>query len=96
MRKLFQTIFLCAAPFMASAQNGLSAINEATSMLISYIDPITRFIMAVSAVIALFGVGRVYSKSQSGDPDAVKSGISWIVAMLFLIIGTLSVRSFLL
>ena len=42
--------------------NGLTGIAEATSMVTSYFDPLTRLIYAVGAVVGLIGGIKVYQK----------------------------------
>lgn len=39
--------------------NGLSGINEATSMVTSYFDPATKLIYAIGAVVGLIGGVKV-------------------------------------
>ena len=63
-----QTSFLtlAAVGFTAASVlaqgNGLSGITEATSMVTSYFDPLTRLIYAVGAVVGLIGGIKVYQK----------------------------------
>ena len=63
-RRLFLT--LAAVGFTAASVlaqgNGLSGITEATSMVTSYFDPLTRLIYAVGAVVGLIGGIKVYQK----------------------------------
>ncbi len=96
-RKLF-TLFLIAATINQSfaAGNGLSGINEATSMVTSYFDPGTKLIYAIGAVVGLIGGVKVYSKWSSGDPDTTKTAASWFGACIFLIVAATILRSFFL
>ena len=63
-KRLFLT--LAAVGFTAASVlaqgNGLSGITEATSMVTSYFDPLTRLIYAVGAVVGLIGGIKVYQK----------------------------------
>ena len=63
-KRLFLT--LAAVGFTAASVlaqgNGLSGITEATSMVTSYFDPLTRVIYAVGAVVGLIGGIKVYQK----------------------------------
>lgn len=63
-KRLFLTFAaagLTAAAALAQG-NGLSGITEATSMVTSYFDPLTRLIYAVGAVVGLIGGIKVYQK----------------------------------
>ena len=80
----------------AAAGNGLSGINEATSMVTSYFDPGTKLIYAIGAVVGLIGGIKVYSKWSSGDPDTSKTAASWFGACIFLIVAATILRSFFL
>lgn len=97
-KRLFLT--LAAAGFTAASAlaqgNGLSGITEATSMVTSYFDPLTRLIYAVGAVVGLIGGIKVYQKFSSGDPDTSKTASSWFGACIFLIVAATVLRSFFL
>ena len=47
---LFSAALLLAASSAFAQGNGLSGINEATSMVTSYFDPATKLIYAIGAV----------------------------------------------
>ena len=91
---------LAAAGFTAASAlaqgNGLTGITEATSMVTSYFDPLTRLIYAVGAVVGLIGGIKVYQKFSSGDPDTSKTAASWFGACIFLIVAATVLRSFFL
>lgn len=80
----------------AAAGNGLSGINEATTMVTSYFDPGTKLVYAIGAVVGLIGGIKVYSKWSSGDPDTSKTAASWFGACIFLIVAATILRSFFL
>lgn len=94
--------FLIAAVLLLSISsafaqgNGLSGINQATSMVTSYFDPATKLIYAIGAVVGLIGGIKVYSKFSSGDPDTSKTAASWFGACIFLIVAATILRSFFL
>lgn len=97
-KRLFLTFAaagLTAAAALAQG-NGLSGITEATSMVTSYFDPLTRLIYAVGAVVGLIGGIKVYQKFSSGDPDTSKTASSWFGACIFLIVAATVLRSFFL
>ena len=97
-KRLFLT--LAAAGFTAASAlaqgNGLTGITEATSMVTSYFDILTRLIYAVGAVVGLIGGIKVYQKFSSGDPDTSKTAASWFGACIFLIVAATVLRSFFL
>ena len=94
--------FLIAAVLLLSISsafaqgNGLSGINQATSMVTSYFDPATKLIYAIGAVVGLIGGVKVYSQFSSGDPDTSKTAASWFGACIFLIVAATILRSFFL
>lgn len=97
-KRLFLTLAaagLTAASALAQG-NGLSGITEATSMVTSYFDPLTRLIYAVGAVVGLIGGIKIYQKFSSGDPDTSKTAASWFGACIFLIVAATVLRSFFL
>lgn len=59
---LFSAALLLAASSAFAQGNGLSGINEATSMVTSYFDPATKLIYAIGAVVGLIGGVKVYGK----------------------------------
>lgn len=79
-----------------AAGNGLSGINEATSLVTSYFDPGTKLVYAIGAIVGLIGGIKVYSKWSSGDPDTSKTAASWFGACIFLIVAATILRSFFL
>ena len=87
---------LLSATRASAAGNGLSGINEATSMVTSYFDPGTKLVYAIGAVVGLIGGIKVYSKWSSGDPDTSKTAASWFGACIFLIVAATILRSFFL
>ena len=61
-------MILCSVEFVSAAGNGLSGINEATTMVTSYFEPGVKLIYAIGAVVGLIGGVKCYSKWSSGDP----------------------------
>ena len=86
---------LCSALACFAQGNGMAGISEATNMVTSYFDPLTKLIFAVAAILGLGGV-RVYSKFSSGDPDASKSATALFLSCVFLVIVGTVLRSFFL
>ena len=93
---LIAAILLLSISSAFAQGNGLSGINQATSMVTSYFDPATKLIYASGAVVGLIGGVKVYSKFSSGDPDTSKTAASWFGACIFLIVAATILRSFFL
>ena len=93
---LFSAVVLWAASSAFAQGNGMAGISEATNMVTSYFDPLTKLIFAVAAILGLVGGVRVYSKFSSGDPDASKSATALFLSCVFLVIVGTVLRSFFL
>ena len=87
---------ITASVFAQGQGQGLAGINEATSLMTSYFDPATKLCYAIGAVLGLVGGVRVYSKFNSGDPDASKSATALFLSCVFLVIVGTVLRSFFL
>lgn len=101
MRKTrVRVALMCAIVLTASAAfaqgDGTAGIVEATTMISSYFDPVTKLIYAIGAVVGLIGGVKVYGKFSSGDPDTSKTAASWFGACIFLIVAATILRSFFL
>lgn len=94
--KFLLAAFLLAANLSYAQGDGSAGITEATSMITSYFDPVTKLIYAIGAVIGLIGGVKVYGKFSSGDPDTSKTAASWFGACIFLIVAATILRSFFL
>jgi len=82
----------CSIPsILAQSAQG---IDQATSEVQSYVDPIANLIIAIGAVVGLIGGIRVYIKWQSGDQDTQKALMGWFGACLFLILVGVVIRAF--
>ena len=97
-RKIFQrlTAFLlslyCSISLLM-AQNS-AGIDQATTEINSYVDPVSNLIIAIGAVVGLIGGVRVYIKWQSGDQDTQKAIMGWFGACLFLILVGVVIKAF--
>ncbi len=85
------TIYCWSSNLMAQSADG---IDEATSEVESYVDPIANLIIAIGAVVGLIGGIRVYIKWQSGDQDTQKALMGWFGACLFLILVGVVISAF--
>ena len=75
------------------AQNA-AGIDQATTEVKSYIDPVSNLIITIGAVVGLIGGIRVYIKWQSGDQDTQKSLMGWFGACLFLVLVGVVIKAF--
>lgn len=88
-------ILIATSPLYAQG-NGMAGITEATDMVTSYFDPVTKLIYAVGAIVGLVGGIKVYNKFSAGDPDTAKTASAWFGACIFLIVAATILRSFFL
>ena len=93
---IFLILMLPASLASFAQGNGMAGISEATNMVTSYFDPLTKLIFAVAAVLGLVGGVRVYSKFNSGDPDASRSATARFLSCVCLVIVGTVLRSFFL
>ncbi|WP_400194225.1 DUF4134 domain-containing protein [Hymenobacter sp. B81] len=98
VRSLLTAILLFSAHllFAQGGGNGTAGIQDATTQVTSYFDPLTRLMYAIGAVLGLVGAIKVYSKWNSGDQDTQKVAVSWFGSMIFLVIVATVVRAFFL
>jgi TRAP-type C4-dicarboxylate transport system permease small subunit len=90
--KLFVTI--CAIMLLAStqvfAQAELSKAKTALGTVVSSItgiyDTVYKVLLAIAAIVAIIGGFIVYSKWNSGDPNATKLAAAWFGSALFLVV----------
>ena len=59
-------MILCSVEFVSAAGNGLSGINEATTMVTSYFEPGVKLIYAIGAVVGL--IGGAATPTQARQP----------------------------
>ena len=102
MKKQMQPIYrrgMAAAAMMILGVYNVVAqsstgIDQATTEVNSYVDPVANLIIAIGAVVGLIGGVRVYIKWQSGDQDTQKAIMGWFGACLFLILVGVVIRAF--
>jgi hypothetical protein len=104
-RNNFQTRRTIALGFLASlfvqgvafAQNtiadGASALESLTTDLENYIDPVTKVVYIVAAVVGLVGALRVYTNWQNGKENVMATATGWLGACLFLLVANTVVRT---
>ncbi|WP_430811061.1 MULTISPECIES: DUF4134 domain-containing protein [unclassified Carboxylicivirga] len=94
LRRSLLILFLLALPISTLLAQSAQGIDQATSEVQSYVDPIANLIIAIGAVVGLIGGIRVYIKWQSGDQDTQKALMGWFGACLFLILVGVVIRAF--
>lgn len=102
MKKYIQRFSLKVSAFAATLFLGVyhtlaqssAGIDQATSEVSSYIDPVSNLIIAIGAVVGLIGGVRVYIKWQSGDQDTQKAIMGWFGACLFLVLVGVVIKAF--
>ena len=94
LRKGQAIIALVTLSVLQSLAQSSSGIDQATSEVSSYIDPVSNLIIAIGAVVGLIGGVRVYIKWQSGDQDTQKAIMGWFGACLFLILVGVVIKAF--
>jgi len=92
-KKAFALLLLTLTGSSIFAQ-GSAGIDQATSELTTYIDPIGSFILVIGAIVGLVGGVRVYMKWNSGDSDVNKSVMSWFGSCIFLVLVGSVIRAF--
>lgn len=88
----FLTIACCSISYTIAQSS--SGIDQATTEINSYVDPVSNLIIAIGAVVGLIGGVRVYIKWQSGDQDTQKAIMGWFGACLFLILVGVVIKAF--
>jgi phage-related minor tail protein len=94
LRQSLLIAFSLAIPMTHLLAQSAQGIDQATSEVQSYVDPIANLIIAIGAVVGLIGGIRVYIKWQSGDQDTQKALMGWFGACLFLILVGVVIRAF--
>jgi len=94
LRRSLLMALLLAISISALLAQSAQGIDQATSEVQSYVDPIANLIIAIGAVVGLIGGIRVYIKWQSGDQDTQKALMGWFGACLFLILVGVVIRAF--
>ncbi len=63
---------------------GATALSNVSTELNNYVKPACQILYAVAGIIAIVGAVQVYSKWQSGDPNATKLAASWFGGAIFI------------
>lgn len=74
--------------------DGNAGINQANTMVRTYFDTAINLMYAIGGVAGLVGGWRVYSKLSHGEPDAMRAGVAWFGACIFLVVVATVIKSF--
>lgn len=96
MKKLFTTLSFAIICTFIYAQKGISGINEATSQITSFFDPLEKLSYAIAAIVGLIGGIQVYSKWSKGDPHTKDAAAAWGGACIFFVVIGAVLRAFFL
>jgi hypothetical protein len=94
LKRIASGLFLLIQTLKQVAAQNAAGIDQATTEVKSYIDPVSNLIIAIGAVVGLIGGIRVYIKWQSGDQDTQKSLMGWFGACLFLVLVGVVIKAF--
>jgi phage-related minor tail protein len=94
LKRAVAGLFLLIQTLKQVAAQNAAGIDQATTEVKSYIDPVSNLIIAIGAVVGLIGGIRVYIKWQSGDQDTQKSLMGWFGACLFLVLVGVVIKAF--
>lgn len=79
---------LCFDLVAQRAGNGsaLTAITNVETTLATWVGPVTNICYILAAIIGIIGGFSVYSKYNSGDPQAGSAAAKWVAAGAFLVL----------
>ncbi len=69
-------------------------IDVATSKVKEYFSALPTLLLMAGGVVALIGGFKVYNKWNSGDPDTMKTLVSWGGSAIFLVVLNPVVKAF--
>lgn len=91
--KMILAVAILFGSINAHAQ-GAAGIDQASSELATYIDPIGNMMMIIGGIVGLIGAIRVYIKWNNGDQDVQKSIMGWAGSCIFLVVSGAIVKAF--
>lgn len=90
----FASLFVQGVAFAQNTiADGASALESLTTDLENYIDPVTKVVYIVAAVVGLVGALRVYTNWQNGKENVMATATGWLGACLFLLVANTVVRT---
>ena len=75
-------------------QTGTAALDEVTTNIAAYIDPVRKVIYAIAAIVAIGGGISVYVKMNNEEQDVKKSIMMIVGACIFLIAAATALPAF--
>jgi hypothetical protein len=75
-------------------QTGTGALDEVTTNIAAYIDPVRKVIYAIAAIVAIGGGISVYVKMNNEEQDVKKSIMMIVGACIFLIAAATALPAF--
>lgn len=84
--KMVLLLFACLVSTNLLAQSAAAGLNEASSMLASYFDPLVKVVYTGSALCGMVGAWGVFSKFIRGEPDGTKHLGAYGGGCIFLLI----------
>ena len=77
-----------------SMTTGTSALEDVTTSIADYIDPVRKVIYAIAAIVAIGGGISVYIKMNNEEQDVKKSIMMIVGACVFLIAAATALPAF--
>ena len=72
--------------------SGVAALNEATSEIKSFYDPLKKFLWIMAGILGIVGAVKVYAKIQGKDPESSKHAMSFVLGAIALLVGEMFIR----
>jgi len=94
IKKLLFTATIFSAAAVASAQDGKTGIQQATTLVGSYFDYAVTLMYAIGGVVGIVGAVKVYNAWSHGDQQTNKMAASWFGACVFLVVVAACLKSF--
>lgn len=92
-KETLATLAFMALAVAVRAQGFEAGLTDAQSEIVTYLDPITRLVMAIGGIVGIVGAVRIYQKWNNGDQDINKELMSFGGSALFLILAPIAVRA---
>ncbi|MCE7057595.1 DUF4134 domain-containing protein [Algoriphagus sp. AGSA1] len=88
------TAYLFLIAGIASAQDGVAGITEASQQVRGYFQAGTNLMYAIGAIVGLVGAVKVFNKWNNGEPDTGKVAAAWFGSCVFLVVVATVLQSF--
>lgn len=93
-KKVLFSVILVAAVTIAHAQDGVTGINQATSLIKSYFPIAVNLLYAIGGIVGIIGSVKVYNAWSHGDPNTNKLAAGWFSSCIFLVVVASVLKSF--